>query len=251
MQKKYGWMPDLADNRDEFYSPPKMASLPDKFDLSGQMPEIYNQKKLGSCVAQSLSALLQQEELKLYGKVITIPSRLFIYYNQRSILDTVESDSGATIRSGMKALENFGYPNEEFWPYEPSQFKVKPPRIAYRYGALNKITKYQRIKNNLNVLKSTIVAGKAFVFGFVVYPNFENLVGNILEVPNSNESSMGGHCVVAIGYDDSDETFLVRNSYGKNWKLNGHFKMKYEYITKPELTADFWTLDINKRNIEN
>jgi len=55
---------------------------------------------------------------------------------------------------------------------------------------------------------------------------------------------VGGHAVLAVGYDDASQTFLVRNSWGADWGQNGYFTMPYAYLTTRGLSSDFWTIRI-------
>jgi C1A family cysteine protease len=47
---------------------------------------------------------------------------------------------------------------------------------------------------------------------------------------------------MAVGYDDSKRTFVVRNSWGKKWGKKGYFTMPYSYLTSSKLASDFWTV---------
>ena len=94
-----------------------------------------------------------------------------------------------------------------------------------------------------------MAAGQCFVFGFEVYDYFESdQMANtgVLQLPQPSESDLGGHAVMAIGYNDSQQRFLIRNSWGKGWglkgNLDGYFTMPYTYITNPKLASDFWTV---------
>ena len=49
--------------------------------------------------------------------------------------------------------------------------------------------------------------------------------------------------MVVVGYDDSQSRFIVRNSWGTAWGLQGYFLMPYAYLTNPRLADDFWTAD--------
>ena len=53
---------------------------------------------------------------------------------------------------------------------------------------------------------------------------------------------LGGHAVMAVGYDDSAERVLVRNSWGTDWGIKGYFTMPYDYISDDNLADDLWTL---------
>ena len=61
-------------------------------------------------------------------------------------------------------------------------------------------------------------------------------------MPGPSERSLGGHAVVAAGYDDALQTFLVRNSWGPGWGLGGYFKIPYAYLENRNLSDDFWTI---------
>ena len=60
-----------------------------------------------------------------------VPSRLFIYYNERVIEGTVDTDSGAQIRDGIKVVAKQGVPPETDWPYDIAKFADKPPAKAF------------------------------------------------------------------------------------------------------------------------
>ena len=61
-------------------------------------------------------------------------------------------------------------------------------------------------------------------------------------MPQSNEAFLGGHAVMAVGYDEAKQWFIVRNSWGKNWGMNGYFTMPYPYLLQRSLSSDFWTI---------
>ena len=106
---------------------------------------------------------------------------------------------------------------------------------------------YSRLSQSLTVMKGCLSSGYPFVFGFTVYESFESpevaRTGNV-PMPSAGEQVVGGHAVVAVGYDDSRHRFIVRNSWGTGWALKGYFMMPYAYLTQahPALAADFWTI---------
>jgi C1A family cysteine protease len=61
-------------------------------------------------------------------------------------------------------------------------------------------------------------------------------------MPKPTENVLGGHAVLAVGYDDSKSAVLVRNSWGSGWGLNGYFWLPYDYITNPNLADDMWAI---------
>ena len=67
------------------------------------------------------------------------------------------------------------------------------------------------------------------------------IAGRILDC-KSGEAMIGGHAVAAVGYNDADQCFIVRNSWGAKWGRKGYCFMPYAYLTDPDLAADFWTI---------
>jgi C1A family cysteine protease len=50
--------------------------------------------------------------------------------------------------------------------------------------------------------------------------------------------------VLAVGYDDSQQRFIARNSWGDKWGMAGYFTMPYAYLTQSSLSDDFWTIRV-------
>jgi len=241
----YGWVPDRPDYRDKLYSaiaaPPK--KLPPKVDLSADCSPVEDQGQLGSCTANALVGNLEFLEKKA-GHTVSDLSRLFIYYNERSIEGTVGEDSGAAIRDGVKSLVKLGVCSEKKWPYNIAKFTQKPTPACFKDAANHQATSYHRILS-LQEMKQCLAEGYVFVFGFTVYSAFETPAvakTGQLNLPAPGEKSLGGHAVCAVGYDDSTGRVLVRNSWGADWGLAGYFTMPYDYISNGNLADDFWTL---------
>ena len=244
--KRYGWVRDLPDHRDHLYSVPfeVLKALPTQVDLRGQCPPVYDQGQLGSCTANAIAAAIEFERMRQKLQDF-MPSRLFIYYNERVMEGTVDSDSGAQIRDGIKSVATIGDCPEAEWPYDISKFADKPPTSCYNDAAKVKAVSYSSVLQSLNQLKGCLAAGFPFVFGFTVYDSFESQAvaeSGVVPMPGPNEQVLGGHAVIAVGYDDSQQRFMVRNSWNTTWGLQGYFTMPYSYLTDANLADDFWTI---------
>jgi C1A family cysteine protease len=207
-------------------------------------PPVYEQGDLGSCTANAGGALYEfvQDKSSLGDY---LPSRLFVYYNTRVLENTVSQDSGASLRDTMKAMASKGACHEKFMPYDIQKFARKPTKSAYTDGLKHLVIKYLSIAQDLDHLKSCLVEGYPFVFGMSVYESFESdavAKTGILPMPGPTEGLIGGHAVMAVGYDDSKKMFIIRNSWGAKWGLAGYFMMPYAYITSSDLCSDFWTI---------
>ena len=245
--KGYGWNPDLPDGRDLMYAAPPevVTALPPKVDLRQQCPAVYNQGQLGSCTANAIAGALEFDQMKEKEQPFT-PSRLFIYYNERAMEGTVSSDSGGQIRDGVKSVNQQGAPPEDpDWPYDIAKFAEKPPAKAYEDATKHESVVYQRLTPTLGQLKGCLASGYPFVFGFVVYESFESpqvASTGEAQLPQAGEQQLGGHAVLAVGYDDSQQRFIVRNSWGPGWGMAGYFTLPYPYLLQATLSSDFWTI---------
>ena len=242
----YGWVHDLPDARDFAYSAPLFRypnGLPPLVDLRSECPPIYDQGQLGSCTANGIAAAIEFDQRKKGSKEL-VPSRLFIYYNERVIEGTVSQDSGAQIRDGIKSVATLGAPPETDWTYDIRKFAEKPPAQAYTDAKQDLVSSYARVPHVLQQMQGCLASGYPFVFGFTVYESFESenvAKTGIVPMPGSGEGVVGGHCVVAVGYDDAKRVFIVRNSWGTKWGIKGYCMMPYEYLVRP-LSSDFWTI---------
>jgi C1A family cysteine protease len=241
----YGWTPDLPDQRDylfgAIYKIP--AKLPASVDLRSQCPPVEDQGNLGSCTANALAGALEFLELKDKVQFVDL-SRLFIYYNERVIEHTVNSDSGAMLRDGIKTLAKQGVCPESMWPYVISQFTKKPTASCYKNAADHQITSYERLLT-VGEMRACLAEGYPFVFGFTVYESFESATvarTGTVNMPKKGEKVLGGHAVVAVGYNDKQKRFIVRNSWGTGWGKKGYFTMPYAYLDDRNLSDDFWTI---------
>jgi C1A family cysteine protease len=94
-------------------------------------------------------------------------------------------------------------------------------------------------------MRSCLAEGFPFVFGFTVYASFESAkVANtgVVPMPVLAEKVLGGHAVLAVGYNDKQKRFLVRNSWGTGWGMSGYFTIPYAYLTDSNLADDMWTI---------
>lgn len=251
----YGWIPDIPDQRDFLYAAPVsvLAVLPPRMDLRKQSPPVYDQGALGSCTANAIAAAHQFEQIRQLSESTGrnapardfIPSRLFIYYNERVIEHSVDRDAGAMLRDGIKTVVRQGVCPERDWPYVVARFTRKPPAPCYAEAMNHQVTSYRRLTQTLPQMKGCLASGYPFVFGFSVYESFETPAvakTGVVPMPASGERVLGGHAVTAVGYDDSTRRFIVRNSWGAAWGRGGCCFMPYAYLLDPALAADFWTI---------
>ena len=219
-------------------------------DLRSRCPPVYDQGNLGSCTANALCGAYSYEMMK-QGETDMEMSRLFLYYEERSLEGTVSSDSGAQIKDGVSVLQTSGVCRESIWPYNVALFAHKPSVYSFMDAKRHHAIKTQRVAQDLYDIKQSLLDGIVITFGFTVYASFESAdvaKTGMVPMPDTYDEVLGGHAVVAVGYDDSKQVVIVRNSWGKGWGDKGYFYLPYEYITNSDLASDFWSLQLVKDN---
>ena len=242
--RRYGWLPDIKDQRDYKYKQPLkrlFLPIPDKVDLRPFCSAVEDQGSLGSCTAQALAGNVELLDRKIDGEYSDV-SRLFIYYNERLLEGTVNEDSGAFIRDGIKTLAKQGVCAESLWDYDINKFTDKPIDECYKDALDRRIVSYKRLSGVSDML-SCLADGYPIVFGIGIYESFETkevAKTGIVPMPEADETMIGGHAVLSCGYDMAKKWFIVRNSWGESWGDKGYFYLPFEYVKK--LGSDFWTI---------
>lgn len=249
MTRIYGWKRDKPDARDyRLAQPVPVAALPKRVDLRPYCPPVIDQGQLGACTAHACCGAHQMEQIKQDPKKAVAVSRLQNYYDARAYEGTTNFDAGAQLRDNLKASVQFGIGAEKLWPYDPRKFTVKPPDRVYADGFIRQVTSYLRLDQSVDAMRQCLAAGYPFMFGFTVYQNFETPAmtrTGILNLPTRADLArgpLGGHAVLAVGYDHPAKRIIVRNSYSASWGQRGYFTMPYAYILDLALASDFWTI---------
>ena len=235
------WKADRLDTRDYRYQVTQKLN-PNLVDLRNYCSPIENQGSLGSCTGQSIAGAI--ELLNKRGGKHNDVSRLFIYYYERLILGTVNYDSGAYIRDGIKATNKYGASLESLWPHDIRKFRQEPITEAKNDALNRKVTRYERV-NDFNGCIDALSNGYPVIMGFRVYDSFmsKNVARTgIMPYPNTKrEKLLGGHAVLLVGYDKRRKVFIARNSWGTNWGDKGYFYMPFD-IVKPNMSSDYWII---------
>jgi C1A family cysteine protease len=278
-----GWLPDYPDFRDysaeqageppegedrdvpallrelHVQTPEDPKALPTSVDLSADFPPIEDQGSLGSCTANAGVGIIEYYERKAFGRHLDA-SRLFLYKATRNLLGWT-GDTGAFLRTTMQAMVLFGAPPESYWPYRIQDFDTEPTAFSYSFGQRYRALQYYRldppdtsVDELLARIKTNVAAKLPPMFGFTVFSSYVQASDDgAFPFPTPGESTVGGHAVVVVGYDDAKSiqnqnggpattgAFRIRNSWGTGWGTGGYGWLPYEYVTRG-LAVDWWSL---------
>ena len=249
--------PDPRDNQFAFRLTPEhhARKLPPKVDLRPECITAYNQGNSGTCTAHAVAGAFAYLHRK-HKRHPMRPSPRFIFYNEMAMTRQLGSRCTVHLRDALKAVAVKGVCPESHCKYRDDErlLRKRPHEKAFSAARSRKLVSYHRIPMEphssqmfLKHLKHCLADGYPFVFGFMTYKSFDERGGKwkdgVMPIPNrKKEAKEGGHAVMAVGYDDARKAFIVRNSWGPEWGLNGYFLMPYKLISDPKITFDFWTL---------
>jgi C1A family cysteine protease len=263
-----GWRRDLPDFRDYTPTADKIKEILDQSEpmkrADDKMPKfadlrewcspIEDQDWVRSCTACAGMGVIEYFQRRAFGKHID-GSRMFLYKVTRNLIGD-KGDSGAFLRDTMKAMVLFGVPPEEYWPYIPEKFEDEPPAFCYAFAQNYKAMRFFRLdppgaetKDILANTKKFVASHLPVMFGFSTFSSMPKRYDgrSDIPVPTKGEKMLGGHAVVAVGFDDNRKigdykgALLIRNSWGLNWGENGYGWLPYEFV-RIGLAVDFWSL---------
>lgn len=248
MMSPYLLKKDKIDKRDFLFARPPLM-LPTKIDLRLQCSPVVDQGNLGSCTANAIASGLR-EYMELKNTKIApfvLLSRLFLYYKERELEGTINEDSGATIRDGMKVLKKIGVCPEDDMPYDVTKFTEPPSPHAEAHAREYRVASYYRLRS-IRDIRQCLNEGYPIVIGIMVYESFESqrvADTGVVPLPKRHEQELGGHAVLVAGYDLSNKYgtgsyLIVRNSWGEGWGDKGYCYLPFSFVTYG-YAFDFWT----------
>ncbi|MFH1492016.1 MAG: C1 family peptidase [Candidatus Omnitrophota bacterium] len=242
---RFGCIKDKFDDRDYLmraYLP--LVKLPRKIDLTLKMSPVRDQGEEGTCVSfATATGMKEYQELLDYEKLVILSPR-FVYSECKKI-DGMSELEGTTIRAAMQVLGEKGVCREKFWPYQAHQ-KDKAKEGTVQDAKKFRIITYARILN-LNELRLNLVTKGSCVIGIQVFKGIMETKTGLVPLPKKNETTLGGHAICAIGYDDRKKVIKFKNSWSDKWGQNGYGFLPYAYVER--YMMDAWSsVDIEDPN---
>jgi hypothetical protein len=129
------------------------------------------------------------------------------------------SCSGWNFTPALDFCKNNGVGLESDFPYTPNDQPCKniPPHI--------KITSWRRLLS-INERKNSLASKGPVVGGMAVYSDFSSYSGGVYRrTPGS--TLRGYHAICVVGYDDRQNCWICKNSWGTGWGGSGYFRIGY------------------------
>jgi C1A family cysteine protease len=188
--------------------------------------DIKNQGGCGSCVAFGTLAAVESK-VKIQrgvGTAIDLSEAHLFYCIARSQGRMCGGASGGWWpEPAMVACRDIGITDEACYPYTAGDQNCTGRCADWASRAL-KITNYKRL-TSISSMKDWISTQGPVQACFNVYTDFFNYSSGVYKKTSNHLE--GGHCVCIIGYDDRQQCWIAKNSWGTGWGETGFFKIGY------------------------
>ncbi len=216
----------------------------ERVDLRAAFPPVRDQGPRGTCLAFAVTAA--HESTRAAGLAVAEDlAEEVLYWGCKQI--DADRESGSAFLSSTAALERWGQPDEQHWPYDAARDDASasycPPP-----GALDpsvcRLTRLSQIEATSDEIRRWLRRGRAVALGLWLTRGFLEGRGGAIPAPRAGEPRLEGHAVLVVGYDDaaggSQGTLIIRNSWGPTWGDGGYGYLPYAHL---ELGSEAWVVD--------
>jgi hypothetical protein len=230
-RKLLGWIPsptsDLYSADAELLDETSYtAALPTRFDWRDVDGTNYitpvKRQRCGDCWAFAAIGALEARQAIDGTSNEDLSEQLLV----SSCCDT-GSCSGGYIVSTSRFMRDTGSPDEGCYPYLGRDSSCNQACSNWREVA-RRVNGYTRVSQTVSALKGALYTRGPVNVGMMVYSDFSYYNGGIYEYTYGQRE--GGHAVLIVGFDDDQQCFIVKNSWGTNWGENGFFRIAYSQV---------------------
>ena len=198
------------------------VDFPEEFTLN--TVRIKNQGMTGSCVAHSLSSIIEYYNTIQRGD----DSEMSVGYIYGNRSNSEHKDPGMIMRDALEIVSKFGDVPQEDFPYNeetPRAIRLYEKRASdlYEVGRPNRISEYCRV-NTVAAAKLTLMSGIPLLMAMEWFDDMDVNEAGILQT--NYVGYAGGHCMFIYGWNERG--WKIQNSWGEDWGIGGCFVLPYE-----------------------
>ena len=145
-------------------------------------------------------------------------------------------DGGWYLESAVSFFQYNGVPDEACFPYDDEDMPCDtrednwPTRLVHA-------TETGQVSNSVTNIKNALLEYGPLATRMEVYLDFHYYRSGVYE--HTSGDLTGYHGIVIVGFDDADQCWICKNSWGIDWGMLGWFKIKYNECLVGESTYYF------------
>lgn len=133
------------------------------------------------------------------------------------------SCNGWGLTSGLDFAKSTGVTDEACFPYQDHDMACSN-RCADWQSRLRKINSYTAYAS-MQARKDAIANVGPVLAGMAVYQDFFAYKSGVYQ--KTSNTLAGYHCISVVGYDDTQQCWIIKNSWGTGWGESGFGRIKY------------------------
>lgn len=191
-------------------------------NVSGQnYVTVKNQGNCGSCVSFCTCAVMEANtRIKLQSPALSIDlSEGFMQFCGGA------SCAGWGLTSGLDFAKSTGTTDEACMPYQPQNMNCSSSRCSDWQNRLTKIKDYTG-HSSMEARKNAIATTGPVLAGMRVYSDFYAYTTGVY-LKTGTATEIGLHCITVVGYDDTQQCWILKNSWGTGWGDDGFCRIRY------------------------
>lgn len=185
-------------------------------DVPGYVGAVKNQLKCGSCWSFSATGAMEASYFKKYGKTVILSEKHVVDCDHFS-----HGCNGGLQENAFVHWMRFGPITEDSYPYQPVDGPCREKQIG---AELPELPMAFRVDEGDNFLYDALTHQPVAISIRAENDPFRHYTGGIIDGPDCGTDI--DHAVLLVGYNQKDQYWIVKNSWGSGWGENGYVRIK-------------------------